>query len=252
MLEAVFWIQVGLACVLAWAMFSRWLLANPRGTVDAGLVVRGFQIYARLVHRLRVVGIEHVPPTRSPGPLILVSNHSAGIDPVVVQAVVPFEVRWLMAADMQVKAAKAFWDWSRVIPVRRGERDASAVRVAMRHLRDAASEPERAPAIGLFPEGALERPPEQVLPFQPGIGMLIKAAKCPVLPVVIRGTPQVDPAWASLWRSSRTTLEFHEPIDYTDSGLSAEAIAEDLRARYLRWTGWPANDCPPELPAFVG
>lgn len=248
MLEIFLWIQIVGAALLAWALFSRWLLINPRGDAVTGLLVRGYQIYVKLMHNLKVTGWQHVPMTNSPGPLIVVANHTAGIDPIVVQAFTPFEVRWLMAADMQIKTAKEFWKWSGVISVRRGEQDAAAVRTAIRHLRDAGKSPERTPAIGVFPEGALERPPEQVMPFMPGIGMLIKAGRCPVLPVIIRGTPQVDPAWASMWRTSRTSVEFKEPLSYAGAEWTPETIAEDLRQKYIEWTGWPANDDPPELP----
>ncbi len=63
-----------------------------------------------------------------------------------------------------------------------------------------------------------------------------------MLPMVIEGTPQVDPAWASLWRRGRARVTAHSIIDYAGSGLSGVEIAEDLRERYLEWTGWPAND----------
>ncbi|MEO0513449.1 MAG: lysophospholipid acyltransferase family protein [Planctomycetota bacterium] len=230
--------------LLAFAVFCRWLLANPRQDVAAGLVVRGFQIYGRVVHGLRATGLENIPDTRFPGPLLIVANHTAGIDPIVVQAFCPFEVRWLMARDMMIDAGKDFWDWAGVIGVDRGAQDASSVRVALRHLRSAAKQPEGFGAVGLFPEGGIERPPGQIMPFLPGVGAIIKKARCRVLPVLITGTPQVDPAWASLWHTSKTTVHFGEILDYTDSPLDPVGIANDLRHRLLERSGWRANNVP--------
>jgi 1-acyl-sn-glycerol-3-phosphate acyltransferase len=72
--------------------------------------------------------------------------------------------------------------------------------------------------------------------------VIIHRTGAPVLPVVIDGTPQVDPAWDSLIHPSRSRLRFMAPIDYRSSGLSPEAIALDLRRRFVDWTGWPTND----------
>lgn len=250
--DLALWILAAIIAWFFWAAFCRWLLDNPRQDVPCGLVVRGFQVYARLLHNLRHIGLENVPDERFPGPLIIVANHTAGIDPVVIQAGTRFETRWLMAQDMQLPVFKSFWDWSGVIAVRRGAQDASAIRVAIRHLRDAAKDPEGKGAIGVFPEGGIETPPEQVLPFMPGVGMIIKTGRCPVLPVIIRGAPQVEPAWASLWRTSKTTVEFKPLIHYEDTGLAPDEIASDLRERFLEWTGWPANNTtPPWDPSMI-
>lgn len=243
-MDAVVWIAGVLVALVAFAFFSRWLLDNPRRDVATGLVVHGFRVYCKLLHRLEVRGLENVPDKQFPGPLIVVANHTAGIDPMVVQGVLRFEVRWLMAEDMMISIASEFWEWSGVIGVARGAQDASSVRKALRHLKDAEKNPEGLGAIGIFPEGGIERPPEQVMPFLPGVGVIIKKGRCPVIPVLIEGTPQVDPAWASMWRFSRSRVTFGEPIDYTTSDLDPIGIANDLRKRYLEWTGWPANNVP--------
>lgn len=219
---------------------SRKLLDNPREDVETGLLFLIGRTYVRLVHHLRVEGLEHVPAGRTPGPLVVVSNHTAGVDPVLVQANCPFEIRWLMAEDMRLPGAEWFWTWAGIISVKRtSSSEVQGLRSALRVLASGG-------VIGIFPEGGLERPTRHVLPFSPGVGLLVKKSRARVLPVVVDDTPQTDPAWSSLWQSSRASVRYMAPIDYTNSEMSGTEIAEDLRERYLKWTGWPRNDHPVE------
>jgi 1-acyl-sn-glycerol-3-phosphate acyltransferase len=237
----VAWLLLGFLGLGIFAGFARWLLQNPRGTVEAGLIWRLTEIYTALVHRVRVEGAENIPDARKPGPLIVVLNHTAGIDPLLAQSVVPFEIRWIMMADMRHPALEWFWRFARVIFVDQGGRDVSGPRKAIKHVKSGG-------VLGIFPEGGLERPRRHILPFESGIGFLIRRTGARVLPVVIQGTPEVDPAWASLTRSSHSLVRFMPLIDYAGSKMSADEIADDLRRRYLEWTGWPAAERPPEPP----
>lgn len=221
------------ALVLA-GFVARRVMDNPAGDVETGFLYLLGRLYVFVFHGLRVHGREHVPSGADAGPLIIVSNHTAGVDPLLISAGVPFPVRWMMAENMRIESLEPFWRWQQVIFVSLGGRD-SGVREAIRHLEDGG-------VLGIFPEGALERPPRQVLPFLRGVGLLIHRTKAPVLPVVIEGTPQADPAWASLWRPSRSRITFKPVIRYAETDLGAAEIVEDLRGRYLEWTGWPAND----------
>jgi 1-acyl-sn-glycerol-3-phosphate acyltransferase len=142
-----------------------------------------------------------------------------------------------MARDMRLPAAEWFWGWSQVIAVDRDGREVAAARQAIRHLRAGG-------VIGIFPEGNLERPARHILPFLPGVGLIIAKTGARVLPVLIDDTPQVDPAWSSLWRASRATVRFLPQICYADSGLGPVEIASDLRGRFLEASGWPACDEP--------
>lgn len=218
--------------LLAWAFFCAWIMDNPRGDVDIGLAWRILQIYSFLVHRLRVLGREHRPDSSRPGPLIVVVNHTAGVDPILIQAACPFEIRWMMAADMRLPTFEWFWSWIRIISVEREGREIAAAREAIRHVRAGG-------VLGIFPEGGIERPVRRLLPFSPGVGFIIAKTGAPVLPAIIEGTPDAEPAWASLWRFSRSSITFYPAIRYQDTGLSPAEIAADLHRRFEEWTGWP-------------
>jgi 1-acyl-sn-glycerol-3-phosphate acyltransferase len=231
------WVIVALALWLCWAWIARWIMDNPRGDFETGVTWRLLQIHARLVHRLKVAGIEHIPTGPLPGPLVVVANHTAGVDPMLIQSACPFYIRWMMAQDMQVAALNWLWQWTEVISVDRHGREIAAAREAIRHLRDGG-------VVGIFPEGNLERPQRHILPFLPGVGLVISKTGTGVLPVVIDDTPQVDAAWSSLWRRSRATIRFLPIISYTDTELRAAEIATDLRARFIEASGWPPRDAP--------
>lgn len=204
---------------------------SPRRDVLGGLAVIGMKLYARLVHNLRVEGLEHVPTSKDAGPLIVVANHSAGVDPVLVQAIVPFEVRWLMAQDMQVKPFGWLWEWAGVIGVRREHGgDSRAVREALRHL-------DQGGVIGVFPEGGIARPRGTLRTFAPGVGLIVRKSSAPVLPVVIDGTPETLTAWGSLIRRSRSRIRFLQPVTY-HARDKADAVRDDLQRRFLDATGW--------------
>lgn len=231
------WLIVAVVLWLCWAWVAHRLVDNPRGDVETGLIWPFVMVYVRRVHRLRVLGAEHIPDGRHAGPLLIVANHTAGVDPLLVQSACPFFVRWMMADDMQINGLNWFWRWVQVIGVDRNGREIAAAREAIRHLQDGG-------VIGIFPEGTLERPARHILPFLPGVGLIVHKSGARVQPVIIDGTPRVDPAWSSLWRTSRASVRFLPPVDYTQTNLRPAAIAADLRQRFVEASGWPACDEP--------
>lgn len=240
------WIVLAIAVLAVLALLGwlgRAIFDNPRGDFESGFALLAARAYVAAIHALRVRGrkrfVELGPEIGRSEPLIVVCNHTAGLDPVLVQAASPFYIRWLMAQDMRASVLEWFWTWWEVIFVDRERRDSGGLRTALRHLKEGG-------VIGIFPEGALERPSKQLLPFQPGAGLLIKKSGARVLTVTIEDTPQYDPAWASLWHMSRSRVHFREIIDYSGSRLDAAGIADDLRHRFVNYLGWATNEVEPD------
>jgi len=229
-------VLIALAAV-AWATACSRLFRNPRHDPAYGLTITFARLYARVFHQLRISGLEHVPTDMHTGPLLIVANHTAGIDPILVQSACPFHVRWMMANDMMLTSIDWFWKWVGVISVNREGRDTTSVREAIRALQGNE-------VVGIFPEGGLERPARQIRPFHPGVGLIIAKTKSPVLAVIIEGTPQINPAWASLRVPSRSRITF-KPMIWYEKKMGAAEIAADLRDRFHEWTGWAYNDTPP-------
>ena len=239
------WIALAISVLAVLALLGwlgRAIFDNPRGDFESGFAILAARLYVSAIHALRVRGQKRLDGLgREIGtsePLIIISNHTAGLDPVLIQAACPFYVRWLMAQDMRASVLEWFWTWGDVIFADRERRDSGGLRTALRHLKHGGG-------IGIFPEGALERPARQLLPFQPGAGLLIKKSGARVLTVTIEDTPQYDPAWASLWHMSRSRIHFREVIDYTQTDLDPAGIADDLRHRFVNYLGWATNETEP-------
>jgi 1-acyl-sn-glycerol-3-phosphate acyltransferase len=253
------WIAAGVAAWGLLAALAPRVLAGPRGDFESGFVMLLVRLYARLVHRIRIRGAmprgtrdQH--GVMRAGPMIVVANHTAGVDPALLQAVCDYEITWMMAADMMSARLDPIWKWVGVIPVDRRSRserveagdgtaaagDARAIREAMRVLRSGG-------VIGVFPEGGIERPPRRIMPFLPGVGMLaLRGAKpsVTVVPVIIEGTPNAATAWGSLYRRGRVTITVLDVVQYHGSDWTPEEVTLDLRRRMLEATGWPENNEP--------
>lgn len=237
--------MAGIGAWLAWSLFAWWLLRPGFRGSDLGacLAVRITQVYSRLMHSLRVEGGGNIPVRPASGfadrPLVIVANHTSGVDPALIQAAVAFEVRWVMAEDMRAPRYEWFWRFMRIIFIDREAGDASGLREALRHLKSGGT-------LGLFPEGAIERPPRALLPFKEGIGVLIARSRALVLPVVVEGTPVAGTAWGALKRPSRSRVCFLPLIDFAGMKTPPGEVAGELRRVFASASGWPLNEKPPK------
>ncbi|MCW5757714.1 MAG: 1-acyl-sn-glycerol-3-phosphate acyltransferase [Phycisphaeraceae bacterium] len=234
--EWLVWMLMALLGWMALVLVSGRLLDGPRGDdVVGNLSYHAIRGYVWLRHRPTVEGREHVPgvsggATGRVGPLIVVANHASGVDPLLIQAVLPFEPRWVMASDMRHPMGEWLWRFAKVIFVDRDGGDPAGVREALRHLGDGG-------VLGLFPEGGIERRERTLRPFQPGIGLLVRRSGARVLPIVIEGATMAPTAWGALLRTSRPRIRVMPVVEY-DRRVPLAQVATDLQSRYERWTGW--------------
>lgn len=246
------------AMALAWvlvlvgiAVLNRYPLRRvPREGHRTALGAAGLiwliRTYSRFWHRLEAHGMDSIPdlglvsdetgrPVSSDRPAIVIANHTAGIDPLLIQASIGFEPRWMMAADMRARILEPLWLYARIIFVDRTKRDSASLREALRHLKAGG-------VLGVFIEGHIAKPPRHLLPFKEGAGLLIRKSGALVIPVVVDGTPEADSAWGSIFQRSHSKVRFLEPVDYTRgelADLDPAEITADLRGRFQRATGWP-------------
>lgn len=199
--------------------------------------------YVRRFQRARVEGRERIPAVIGPSGLVIVSTHGAGLDPVLMQAVVPHPVRWLMSAEMMLPALGWLWHRLRIIPVAFDNRDAASLRTAIAHVRGGG-------VLGIFPEGAIERPSRQLRPFSGGLRLILSKTGAPVLVAAIDPGETAETAYAALLKPTRPTLRFLALLEPNADGHprdTADRIFEMLRKE----TGWPVNESPAE-PADPG
>ena len=241
---------IWLIVVGAWiilALICRVLSRAPRPEGDWAIAWLIVVVYSKLLHRLKVIGRENIPKAKREsdgvsvsseaigvGPLIIVCNHTAGVDPLLVQAVCPFDMRWMMLREMMLPAFSRLWKWIGVIPVDLNGRDSTSLRAALRHL-------ETGGVIGIFAEGGLEQPHRTINPYLPGVGLLALKSRAPILPVAIEGTPNCKRAYPSLFMPSHSVMRFLPVREYQGRGQSAADIAQALEAETAAALDWPRS-----------
>jgi 1-acyl-sn-glycerol-3-phosphate acyltransferase len=164
--------------------------------------------YCYFWHRLRKTGRVPLPEH---GAAILISNHTCGIDHMLLQAACHRVLGFMVARE--------YYEWPRIhlfcrlvrcIPVNRDGRDISATRAAFQALKEGR-------VLPIFPEGHIVPESGRRLDeMKPGTAFLAVRAQVPVVPAYIWGTPQTDQIGESLRCPSRARVIFGEPIDLSD------------------------------------
>ncbi len=161
-------------------------------------------ILFRLLGGLRVEGQRRVPRR---GGLLVTPNHISDCDPLALGAALPRPC-WFMAKEelFAMRGLGPFIRFFHAFPVRRGEADRTALRMAETLLK--AGE-----AVVIFPEGQLSATGE-LQPMLSGAALLALRAEVPVLPVGIEATNEVLPYGRRLpRRSSRpVVVRFGAPL----------------------------------------
>ena len=160
----------------------------------------GFTLLAKLD---RVEGLENVP---SQGPALLMINHIAFIDPIVVLHVIPRNIVPLAKIEVYDYPVVGIFPklWG-VIPVRREEVDRRAVSQVLEVLR--AGE-----IVLVAPEGT--RSPS-LTQGKEGVAFLGSRSGAPIIPVAIDGTSGF-PAFrfSRAWRQPGAVVKFGRPFRY--------------------------------------
>jgi 1-acyl-sn-glycerol-3-phosphate acyltransferase len=166
---------------------------------------------AKVLWRPTVHGLEHVP---SSGPVILASNHLSFVDSVVIPIVVPRKVVFLAKSDyFEGTGAKGtltrlWFEGIGMLPVDRDD-----TKAAMASLDTALEVLGRGEAFGIYPEGTRSRD-GRIYRGRTGVGHLALTAGCPVVPVGLTGTQEIQPVGASLPRLAKVTVRFGEPLEF--------------------------------------
>jgi 1-acyl-sn-glycerol-3-phosphate acyltransferase len=203
----VFW---SLACVVLFlAAIGRAKRRWPHMTWWEFVIIRGSNIYARVLHRWST---NQPDPFPKDGPAIVVCTHTCSADPTFLLAVCHRrQLGFIVAYEFYHThpIVTNVLDTMGCVHVKRGGQDPIALRKALRRL-------EAGAVMCLFPEGNLSGVARNCMVHaKPGAALLALRSRAPVIPVAIRGGPRTQKLLYSwLMPSPRATRAvFGKPID---------------------------------------
>ena len=165
----------------------------------------------------KITGRENIPEI---GGFILASNHVSYLDPVAVGIACRRKLNYMARHDLFKNPVFAWWLTNvGVFPVKRGTADISAMKEAIRRLKDGQG-------LVLFPEGSRSND-GLIGPAEPGAGFLAAKAGVPVIPVFIKGSERALPKGAKFLRPARIRAYIGRQIPI-DAAASYEDIAERI------------------------
>jgi 1-acyl-sn-glycerol-3-phosphate acyltransferase len=183
-----------------------------RESVPLFVIRRIAQRLLKLIFKLRVIGTENLPST---GPVLLAGNHTGFLDGPLVMIMLPRPSAILVKSEIYKGPLSHVLNFARQIPVHRGTPDRTALSAGLAVLAGDG-------VLGVFPEGT--RGSGDLTTIQHGIGYLALRGKCPVVPVVCKGTAEALPKGKKLprWRA---------PIDVVFGPAFTLDVPGDPRAR---------------------
>ncbi|MBI1189800.1 MAG: 1-acyl-sn-glycerol-3-phosphate acyltransferase [Tepidisphaera sp.] len=205
---------------------------QPEGHLGRILFYEAFRRTLRailwLLFGLRAIGAERVP---AKGPLLIAANHQSYLDPPSIGC--PITQRHLSFIARAGLFSFGPFGWVigmlNSVPLAEDKGDAAAIRETIRRL-------EAGHAVLIFPEGSRTENGE-IDEFKRGVALLLKKAKCPVLPVAIRGAYEAWPRRRKLpvpWRA-KVRVAYGEPISYEELMKDgAEGALARIRAEVVR------------------
>src|SRR5262245_16993496 len=167
------------------------------------------RLLLRIVFGARAVGSENIPQT---GALLMVANHQSYLDPPTIGSFVGRRHMEFLGRASLFKFKPFAWLISllNTVPIQDDQGDAAAIREILRRL-------ERGGAVLIFPEGT--RTPDGVVhDFKRGAALVMRKAKCPILPAAIVGAyerwPERD-KWPHL-SGPHVRVKYGRVIPYED------------------------------------
>jgi 1-acyl-sn-glycerol-3-phosphate acyltransferase len=195
---------------------------------------RSAHVLLAVFFRAQAVDVENVPGS---GPLLLAANHQSYLDPPTIGSLVTHRHLEFIARAGLFKYRPFAWVISLLnsIPIREDTGDAQAVREVLRRL-------EKGRAVLIFPEGS-RTPDGKIHTFKRGVALLVKRARCPVVPVAIEGAYQRWPrfGWPRLV-GPPVIVRYGKPIPYEElmkegADAAMRRLEKEVRLLHSQITG---------------
>ncbi|MBL8762909.1 MAG: 1-acyl-sn-glycerol-3-phosphate acyltransferase [Phycisphaerae bacterium] len=169
-------------------MFQRYRARNPGQSFSNMLVFeacwRALHLLFAICFRVRRYGMDRVPPH---GPLLVVANHESHLDPPLVGLCITNRHLSFVAREglFRNRFFGALITALNSLPVGEDRSDLRGIRTFLKYLGERK-------ALLIFPEGS-RTPDGRLQEFKRGTWLLLSRARCPVLPVAVRGCYEAWP-----------------------------------------------------------
>ena len=160
-------------------------------------IVRGaIFIWFKIVYQAEIKGVENVPKT---GPIIFCGNHRSYADPPLMVVTAKRDMKFLAKEELYKNKFLAFLGWVfEAIPVKRDEKDVSAIKHSLKALKEGKS-------IALFPEGT-RNGLEKGEKVKDGVAFFAIRSGAKVVPCGIKGGTK---------EHHKITITYGKPLDYS-------------------------------------
>lgn len=160
-------------------------------------VVRGaIYIWCKIYYRAEIIGLENVPKD---GALIFCGNHRSYLDPPLMVATAKRDMKFLAKEELYENKFLKFLGWAfEAIPVKRDEKDVSAIKNSLKVLKNGE-------CIALFPEGTRNGLEKGEKP-KDGVAFFAVRSGAKVIPCGIKGGTKGN---------RKVTITYGKPLDYS-------------------------------------
>ena len=155
-----------------------------------------------LLYHPKIYGKENIPEN---GPIILTGNHRSIIDPLFACISTKRVVHFMAKKELHEAFYGKFFELAQTIPVDREHKDSTSMKTALRLLAINR-------AIGIMPEGKVNRTTQPLLPLRYGAVSLAKKTNALIVPFAISGSYK-------LFRYDMS-VRFGKPLDISDIELT--------------------------------
>ncbi len=174
------------------------------------------RLTARLLFRLQVAGQHQIPKT---GGVLIAANHASYLDIPILGCGMHRQASFMGRMDLFDGPTGWLMRYLGWIPIRRERVDRKGFEEAIRRVK-------AGQAVVIYPEGGRTEN-GQLQTGKPGVGMIVEATGCPVIPAFLEGTYDALPPGAKWIRLRPIRVTFGPPMEF--SALFQGAGSEDKK-----------------------
>lgn len=176
----------------------------------------------RSLFGLRIVGAENLV---TDGTVLVASNHQSFLDPPLIGNLYQTEMYFLARKTLFVGFGKWLYKQWNAIPVDQDRPDMASLKTIIKLLQQG----ER---VLVFPEGERSENGD-ILPGQPGIGLVVAKSGARVQPVRIRGAREALPRGSGRIKFARITVTIGPVIDFSADDTKSKDAYQKIADRIM-------------------